>query len=300
MATNAFLPFATAPGANVATAADYTANSNYAGGYVAGVATSKFLNFTWRQSSFMTSALGQMIADYGLVNAVDDGSISNLENSLVAGIQGATPGRLMALRVFTSSGTYTPTAGTKSIVVEVVGAGGAGGAAQGTGASQISGGAGGGAGGRAIKRITSPTAQTLTIGVGGVGNNTSSGQTGGASSFGSIITAAGGLGGAYGFAGVVGSSGGGIGGSATGGDINATGAVGGGVFGIASSAIVLSGSGASSQYGGGGTSITGYNTGPSGTGYGAGGAGASATPNNGNPAAGGSGSPGIIFIYEYA
>lgn len=83
--TTAFLPFATAGGANVATAADYTANSNYASGYQAGVATSKFLNFTWRQSSFMTAAIGQFISDNG-ANALDDGVIANLEAALTTAL----------------------------------------------------------------------------------------------------------------------------------------------------------------------------------------------------------------------
>lgn len=84
MATNDFMPFANGAGANVATLADYSANSGYSLGYRAGVAQSKYLNRTWRQSSIMAAAIGQLIADKANVNAADDGSVTNLMSGILA------------------------------------------------------------------------------------------------------------------------------------------------------------------------------------------------------------------------
>lgn len=84
MATNDFLPFASAVGANAATQADYAANSGYAGGFKAGVAQSKFVNKALRQSAAVSSMIGQLIADKANVNAVDDGNIANLAVGFLA------------------------------------------------------------------------------------------------------------------------------------------------------------------------------------------------------------------------
>lgn len=209
-------------------------------------------------------------------------------------------GRLLNLQIFSANGTYTPTTGTKTIQVEVMGGGGAGGAAASTGAGQIAGGAGGGAGGRAIKRMAVPAAQAITIGGGGVGNNSTVGGAGGTSSFGAIVSATGGVGGNFGTAGAGGGGGGAAGGNGSGGDINIPGGAGGGVFGIGANGIILSGKGADTPYGAGGANISGYATGPSASGLGAGGAGGACAPSSGGAASGGNGSAGLIIIYEYA
>lgn len=208
----------------------------------------------------------------------------------------------------TGTGTYTPTSGMKYCQVEVVGGGGGGGGTAATGASQMACGAGGGAGAYASGFFSAATigaGQTYTIAAaaaGGVGNNP--GGNGGTCSLGSLITAGGGTGGTGGAATAGAVSVGGVGGSAgTGGNINNPGASGLSGFVYFVGSIGMSGQGADTLYGAGGTAIPLFsgsvsNLGNSGTGYGGGGggagAGASVAANNG-----GSGRKGAIIITEY-
>jgi hypothetical protein len=213
-----------------------------------------------------------------------------------------SPGRLLNVQVFRSSGTYTPTAGTTSAVVEVQGGGGAGGTAGASNTSQYSVGCGAGAGGYAKGRIASPTSTSVTVGIGGTPFATGgAGGTGGASSF-AGITASGGQGGSYlpNSASVPIQLNGGSGGTSAGGSIlNAVGAPG-----VASIALnvnnVLGGAGGSSGFsqggqGGAGTS----NPGTAGL-FGAGGGGGCSTGNPGGPALGGAGGAGAVIVWEYA
>lgn len=112
---------------------------------------------------------------------------------------GQATGRLLNVQVITSSGTYTPTAGTNSIIVEVQGAGGGSGGttAQSSGSGALSVAASGGS--YAKVRISNPGSQTVTVGApGAAGTSTTSGGAGGASSFGSAVSCPGGLGGGNG------------------------------------------------------------------------------------------------------
>ncbi len=79
-------------------------------------------------------------------------------------------GRWLNTRVFTSSGTYTPTPGTKRIRVTITGGGGGGGGCKATSNNETFFGAGGGAGGTIISIMT-PTQNSypVTIGAGGAG-----------------------------------------------------------------------------------------------------------------------------------
>lgn len=61
--------------------------------------------------------------------------------------------RLIAVRTVTASGTYTPTSGTRAILVECVGGGGAGGSCA-TGATNSAAGGGGSAGGYSVSWLT--------------------------------------------------------------------------------------------------------------------------------------------------
>lgn len=300
MPTNSFLPFGTAAGANVATAADYSANSGYAAGYQGGVAQSKFLNFTWRQSANMAAALGQVIVEQGNVDAPDDGNITNLKNALLLGLRGAAPGRVLAVRVFTASGTYNPTAGTKSIMVELVAGGGAGGGALAVGSGQTSAGSGGGAGGYARGYLTANFAGvSISVGAGGAGSS-GAGAPGGATSFGGILGATGGGGGSLGSPApsttttVVGGVGGGVG---NGGNlINSQG--GPGLYAIYS-ATPISGAGGASSFGAGAIAAVNTNTGNNAFTYGSGGSGGVLQGPFSSPAGGGNGAPGVIIITEF-
>lgn len=158
----------------------------------------------------VTSLIAAAAPTAAVVTIADAGGYytgANVESALQEAA--AASGRLLAMQVFTASGTWTKPAGCTSCLVEVKGGGG--GAPAG-----IGGVGGGGEGGKAIRRVTSPGAtESVTVGAGGA-----IGAAGAASSFGSFAT---GNGGAAGVAGTAG----GDGGTATSGDLNLTGAGGG-------------------------------------------------------------------------
>jgi hypothetical protein len=113
---------------------------------------------------------------------------------------GQATGRLLGPpQIFTATGTYTPTPGTNSVVVEVQAAGGGGAGSPITNSGQASLGSPGGAGAYAKSRFTSGFAGVVvTVGTGGTGGPGTSGGfggVGGLSSFGSLISCPGGLGG---------------------------------------------------------------------------------------------------------
>lgn len=194
----------------------------------------------------------------------------------------AASGILVGTQVFTSSGTYTPTASATKAIAIVTG-GGAGGSGCSTSAGSTGG--GGGAGGTTIAYITSLGTLTATIGAAGTGGaaGTNSGGAGGATSLGTITANGGsGSGGT--------SSAAGIGGAAT-----ATGTL--GTAGGDGSKGAAFGNGGSSFWGGGGSANSGTAAGISANAFGAGGGGAS---NSGTtPAAGGSGAAGVIIVFEF-
>lgn len=107
------------------------------------------------------------------------------------------PGRLLAVQVFSASGTYTPTTGTGRAIIRVQAPGGGGGGSTTTGSGQVSIAQGGSAGSYAEVYWTSPSSQTVTIGaVGAAGAAGGSGGTGGTTSVGAIVSCPGGIGGA--------------------------------------------------------------------------------------------------------
>ncbi|EHM0456257.1 tail fiber protein [Escherichia coli] len=202
-------------------------------------------------------------------------------------------GRLVNTRVFTSSGTYTPTPGTKRIRVTITGGGGGGGGCQATSNNETFFGAGGGAGGTIISIMT-PTQNSypVTIGAGGGGGvGATNGLKGGDSSFGTVI-APGGEGG--GKAGVTNTNGG-NGGAPNTGDVRIIGGHGGDGQ---SGNINVSGEGGSSFWGGGGRA--GAGGGVIGRAYGSGGGGAYDDGYSGTSMTGGKGAAGICIIEEFA
>ena len=117
-------------------------------------------------------------------------------------------GRLLNVKTFTTSGTYTKTPGTSHVRVRVWGAGGGG--ANTSTAGQAGG--GGCGGGYSEGYLDTLEIATLTVTVGAGGSNVAAGVngtggTGGSSSFGSIIVATGGTGSTPTSAGGVGSGG---------------------------------------------------------------------------------------------
>jgi len=211
---NDFLVFGGAGAANVITQATYAALAARTAGFSSGVAQSAQLNKVWRQSSIMAAVLAQFISDRTGQDVLDDGTTATvLANFKLAAAAvngdvtktfavapatlsthamqlGQAVGRLLNIRVFTANGTYTPTAGTNSVRVTVVGGGGAGGSTSTTGVGQLSVGGGGGGGGHAISYLTSGfSGVSMTIGAGGVAGGVSSGGT---TSFGPLLSATGG------------------------------------------------------------------------------------------------------------
>uniref|UniRef100_UPI001118CF41 phage tail-collar fiber domain-containing protein n=1 Tax=Escherichia coli TaxID=562 RepID=UPI001118CF41 len=156
-------------------------------------------------------------------------------------------GRLISTRVFTSSGTYIPTPGTKRLRVTITGGGGGGGGCKATSNNETFFGAGGGAGGTIISIMT-PTQNSypVTIGAGGAGGvSATNGTRGGNSVFASLIAPGGAGGGKVG----VTNTNGGNGGVPSTGDIRITGGDGGDGQ---SGNISVSGEGGTSHWGGGG------------------------------------------------
>lgn len=220
----------------------------------------------------------------------------------------ATPGRLLARKVITATGTYTPTAGTNRILARVQGGGaGGGGTEADSNASTIAAASGGGAGAYGVVEITAvPASVAVTVGTAGAGGvGAVNGGAGGASSFGSFLTCPGGSGGVHGRSAVNTTAGptasGGAGGAAPAGALyGAAGAA--GNAGLYINAGALSGAGGSSEFGAGGAMIgigTASVASSAATGYGAGGGGAARSA-AGGAGTGGAGTPGIIIVEEYA
>ncbi|HBA3322679.1 TPA: phage tail protein [Escherichia coli] len=202
-------------------------------------------------------------------------------------------GRWLNTRVFTSSGTYTPTPGTKRIRVTITGGGGGGGGCKATSNNETFFGAGGGAGGTIISIMT-PTQNSypVTIGAGGAGGVSATyGINGGNSLFASLIAPGGAGGGKSG----VTNTNGGNGGVPSTGNINIIGGCGGDGQ---SGNIGVSGEGGTSYWGGGGRA--GAGGGVSGKAYGSGGGGAYDAGYSGTSMTGGKGAAGICIIEEFA
>ncbi|EKJ4592992.1 carbohydrate kinase [Escherichia coli] len=222
-----------------------------------------------------------------------DGTVKTALQNLGLGDTSGYVGRWVNTRVFTSSGTYTPTPGTKRIRVTITGGGGGGGGCKAISNNETFFGAGGGAGGTIISIMT-PTQNSypVTIGAGGAGGVSATyGINGGNSLFASLI-APGGAGG--GKSGVTNTNGGNGGVPSTGG-INIIGGNGGDGQ---SGNIGVSGEGGTSYWGGGGRA--GAGGGVSGKAFGSGGGGAYDAGYSGTSMTGGKGAAGVCIIEEFA
>ena len=224
---------------------------------------------------------------------------------------------------FTSSGTYTPTSGTKFVTVYATGGGGGGGSADWNVNSSYTRNAGGGGGGGTAIRTYNATelgsTASVTIGGGGSGGSTGNdGSSGGNTSFnpagtGTTATGNGGGGGTrcWNNGNQHASGQQGIGGDASGGEVNLNGETGQGGGGQECGRVVFqsnSDTRIQANYGGG--TFFGGNrnrqvnsnatNGGTGQGIGVGGNGAHGKQNYYGTATGGSGTSGIVVIMEYA
>lgn len=201
--------------------------------------------------------------------------------NVISGSGVSNSGGLINVQVFTSSGTYTPTVGTSSIIVEAAGGGG-GSAGTFNGNRSVS--AGGAPGAYGKSRYTSPTTTSITIGTGGTAGpaGTAAGN-GGTTSFGALLSCPGGPGSA-----------------------NITNGNNGVVVGTTLSASAPTGANITSMYGIAGSNSVGQD---SGTAYGGAatptplgiyGAGAAGQGSNNTGIAGIAGNNGCVIVYEYA
>ncbi|WP_182945286.1 carbohydrate kinase [Klebsiella sp. WP3-S18-ESBL-05] len=246
-------------------------------------AVDKLPYFNGPDSAALTALTGVGRDIIGKTTIADVISYLNLVDSF------GTVGRLINTQTITSSGTYTPTTGTKRIKVTLTGGGGGGGNAQATSLSQTAFGAGGGAGATAIAtfNISDIKNFTVTIGSGGAAQN-----TGGSSEFNGVTAGNGGAGSGNA---TPANAPGGSGGNASGGQTN----IGGGFGSDGQLGSYYSfGNGGASYWGGGGRAGSGG--GIKATAYGSGGGGAYDTALSGTTKAGGAGMSGVCIIEEYA
>lgn len=213
--------------------------------------------------------------------------------------------RLIDIQVFTATGTWTRPSGTAAAEVIVLAGGDAGGGPATTAAGVTSAGSGGNSGSLAEEFITSGLGATesVTIGAGGTGVANLDGNPGGATSFGSHITAPAGTGGSGGIS---------LAGDRTSvqppapvvpttGTINTPQGLAGTGFCSQSGALGSGGNGGSSRYGTGG--LGGQSgtaqAGGVGLGRGAGGGGGAHGPSQGGGTAGGAGTAGLCIVTSY-
>lgn len=218
-----------------------------------------------------------------------DGTVKTALGNLGLVDNSGVVGRLINTQVITSSGTYTPTPGTKKIKVILTGGGGGGSSVIATSFSQTAFGGGGGSAATCIGifDLEDISYFSVVIGAGGTAGN-----PGGTSTFNGMSSGSGGGG-----AGIntPSNGSGGTAGTATGGLINIHGGYGSdGQLG----SYYSFGNGAASFWGGGGRA--GAVNGLAARAYGAGGGAAYDSGFSGVLKAGGTGAPGVCVIEEFA
>lgn len=83
-----FKTFAAGGGANVIDQATYAANTALlANGFTTGIADSAVLNKTWRQSSIISSVIGEFISDTLSIDTIDDGTTLTLKTNLASAVR---------------------------------------------------------------------------------------------------------------------------------------------------------------------------------------------------------------------
>ncbi len=261
-------------------------------------------------SSVSFNINGPVIAGTTTTSALTSVTLG-LQQFLVGNTSAAPTAKSLSVvrQVFTSTGTYTPTAGMVYCDIEVVGGGGGSGGIATTNASQTSVSGGGGAGGYARKVVSAATigaSQTATVGAAGLAGTigATTGGTGGTSSLGAIVTATGGVGSTGTAPGIEVFSNGGAGGAGASGDFNTNGQPGGYANGLFITGVFtqsFNGYGGSSFFGGGAPSTmiaVGQQAGTAGVSFGGGASGAINQVNQ-TQIVGAAGAKGIVVVTEY-
>lgn len=304
MPQNDWPDFATNPGAAILTQSAYAALPDMVAGVPNGVWDQQNIN------AYLQHALKAMSIIAAINNAAGLDAINATDGShtaITANFLTAMSGRYTGFQLFATPGspTYTPTAGTKKILIKMIGAGGGGGGCSATAAGQFSTGAAGGAGAYAEHSIAAGLASSyaLVIGAAGSGGATAgAGGNGGTTQFGAIITCTGGNGGGAGGPVAFPATGlsAGLGGTASGANIiNAHGPQGKVGYGLQANQCIGAG-GADSYYGGGGPIVFGAAAAGLVAVAGGAGGGAGFSNNGGAAQVGGGGGGGSIIIYEFA
>lgn len=276
------------------------ANGEWTNGNVAAGISPTILDAAWLNT--VQREISNVVTNAGL--SLDPAN----DAQLLAAIKLLTgPGRLLNVKIFTASGSYTATTGTAKIRVRQVGGGGAGGGTLSTSSVQIASGGGGNGGtyGDTGLMAAPSSSVSIIIGTAGAGVAGGNGGSGGSTSFGAYLVSPGGAGGSVGAAGGAGtlasdniSS---LVSTGTNVSISLPGDKGTGAFNISvASNGIKSGGGGDSQFGIGGGGINGTTSPNIGRGYGSGGGGNAAGPGAASSIAGANGSSGICIIEEYA
>lgn len=272
-----------------------------------GLVGGKFVNedpFTGTPGSLIPAQWGNAVTDE-IVNVIAGAGLAPAEanvTQLLAAIRLINKqGRLIGIQTFTSSGTYTPSPGTRAIRIRLCGGGGGGGGSTATAAGQVSFGSGGSSGSYAEGFFTVfPASMAVVVGAAGSGATGANGTAGGSSSVGSLISVNGGSpGGAFGpvgppITGVVVPSG-----------VTITGAYlalpseAAAMAFVTSNVTGFSGAGGNGKLGAGGTALNSAGSGQAGRGYGAGGGGSISFASQPLASGGGPGSQGFVAIEEY-
>ncbi|MDM2734496.1 phage tail protein, partial [Citrobacter sp. Ct235] len=85
MPINDFKPFATGPGANVTSQADWENLPALLSGFMSGKASSAQINKAFRQVSFIAAALAQFVSEKTDQDVLDDGDLPGFVEKLTAG-----------------------------------------------------------------------------------------------------------------------------------------------------------------------------------------------------------------------
>lgn len=226
MATNEFLQFATATGANVLDQTAYSGLPARLSGFQSGLATSANVNKVWRQASTIAALIGQFIVDNTEEDALDNGDVATLLANFTAALAGSVgaenfleksggtmtgplildelagaPYEAVPLsqvqaasrRFVGATSSVTVPDGVTRAIVKLWGAGGGGGGTVNAGA--IGQGGGGGEYREGIVAVTAGQSMSAVIGIGGGGGlagAANNGTAGGNSSFGGVVANGGG------------------------------------------------------------------------------------------------------------